>query len=312
MPFKLPNAPSPKAHVHELADFAELLAWTSGRCSATDVQRYLIQIDDNQDNVGIDDDDVEIENLSDEMMMEIDRRREACGGGYPFNLDPTGSVLTPLSDDRESHAVVYLYLLMATRLNMKSEKVKGEIDGTVLLESLSSEVLGNYLGRDRACVQIFGTAVGGKFPDKVNDLCKAIGEGGRFEHIDSGKVNANDGSLDVVGWIPFSDGLPSKLSIFGQCKTGTSWRSHMSDLRPDNFIKHWMSGFFVFEPLRAFFIAESADRAHWSGNALYTGLLFDRCRIVDFSNGIEPALLASIRQWTEAARSELVASSWGV
>jgi len=311
MSFKLPKYPSPQPHIHELADFAELIAWTRKKCSASDVQHYLIQVDDNRDNDGIDDDDVKIENLSDEMMLEIDRRKTACSGGYPFSLDSTGSILTHAFDGESSGAIIYLYLLMATRLNMQTDRVKNGIDGTALLEELSSEVLGAYLGRDRSCCQVFGTAARGGFSAKVNELCKAIGEGSRFDHIDEGVVHANDDSLDVVGWIPFSDGLPSKLSIFGQCKTGTSWDSHRSDLRPDNFIKRWMSSrTFVLDPLRAFFIAESADRSHWSGSALDTGLLFDRCRIVDFSTRIKGELLNRIQTWTDTAKSDLVAIPW--
>ena len=312
MPFKLPNKPSPQPHIHELADFAELLAWTRGKCSVREIQSYLGQIDDNQHNIGIEDDDVENENLTDAMMLEISIRSKACAGGYPFCFDSSGSILSyaPTTDDFRGD--LYLYLLMATRLNMQTDKVKSGIDGTDLLEELSSEVLRYYLGYERARSMVFGTAVGGSFRKKVDGLCKAIGEGGLFQHIDAGTVNANDDSLDVVGWTPFADQMPSKLSVFGQCKTGTSWDTHKSDLRPDIFIKRWMSGSFVYDPERAFFITESADRAHWSGNALYTGLLFDRCRIVDCTSKLESDLLVRIQQWTQTAKDELLMTAWGV
>lgn len=312
MPFKLPNYPSPQAHVHELADFVELLAWMYGKYSARDLQSYLGQIDDNQDNVGIEDSDLENENLSDEVALEIGQRIRACNGSYPFYLDKTGSILTCGYDVGNTCSGIYLYLLMATRLNMQKEKVKTGIDGTGLLEELSSRVLRTYLGHERACSLVFGTAVGGSFAVKVNDLCKALGEGGRFLPLDPGKVNANDDSLDVVGWIPFADQMHSKLSVFAQCKTGTSWDSQKTELVPSGFITRWMSDrTFIFDPIRSFFIAESADRAHWCGTALYTGLLFDRCRIVDYSGTVESDLLLRIQQWTESAKNELLEKLWG-
>ena len=311
MSFKLPNYPSPQPHIHELADFAELIAWIHGKCSARDIQSFLGQIDDNDYNVGIEDNDVNNENLSDEMMQEIGLRTNACTVAYPFHMDKAGSVLEYLYDSNIPSAAVYLFLLLATRLNMQNEKVQQGVDGTVLMEELSTEVLRSYLGHDRAFSLGFGTAVRGRFCDKVQELCKSIGEGGVFRHIDSGSVDANDDCLDVVGWIPFLDNMPSKLSVFGQCKTGTSWDNIKTELQPSDFIKRWMSRPFIFDPIRAFFIAEAADRAHWSGTALYTGILFDRCRIVDFSNHISSTLLARIQQWNEAVKSTLISASWG-
>lgn len=310
MPFKLPTYPSPQAGVHELADYAEFVALIRNTCSARDVQSYLGRIDDNAYNVGIDDSDLDNENLSNGMMFELLHRSEACGGGYPFLLSRSGTKLEKSFDCSESRHWIYVYLLFATRLNMQTRKIKQGIDGTGLLERLSAFVLRRHLGMDRARSVVFGTSAGGSFPEKVRRLCREIKEGGDFQHVDTGTVDANDDSLDVVGWIPFSDNKPAKLSIFGQCKSGTSWEEAKTELQPVAFTRRWLSRQFVIDPLRAFFVAESADRSHWSGTALYAGLLFDRCRIVDFSDGMDSELMVDIKAWTQAAIDELKESSW--
>jgi hypothetical protein len=136
-------------------------------------------------------------------------------------------------------------------------------------------------------------------------------EGGRFSSITPTSTRANDDGLDVVGWRPFSDGLPAKLCIFGQCKTGTHWQSHLTRLDPVAFIARWMSDrVLMVEPLRAYFIAESADRADWKAHCLYGGILFDRCRIVDLVEDLEDSLRQSLSTWADAAHEKLRELEW--
>jgi hypothetical protein len=81
----------------------------------------------------------------------------------------------------------------------------------VYLEEISAAVLRCYLGYSRARSVVFGTAIGGTFREKIDALCNAVGEGGCFEALDPGPVNANDDRLDSVAWIPFSDMRGGKL-----------------------------------------------------------------------------------------------------
>ena len=55
--FKLPAMPSARADVHELADFAELLAWQRESVSIREILAYLGQLSDNDYNEGVDDED---------------------------------------------------------------------------------------------------------------------------------------------------------------------------------------------------------------------------------------------------------------
>ena len=301
--FMLPYLPSEKAEHHELADFAELLAWQNGSVSAREIVAYLGQLDDNQNNIGCDDDEDDTANELDGVMIELGRRSNACGQGYPFKLELAGSVLRHDPDAAGARSDVYRYLLLATRLNMKRNKRHASMDGTQLLEELAAHVLRCYFGRERARSVVFGTSVKGGFPKKVNQLCKDLGEGGQFKNPDTAAVDENDGGLDTVVWIPFSDRSRGQLIVFAQCKTGTTWPDHVNKLRPETFTRLWMSDPPYPLPLRAFCIAEASDQGHWQKHSMSAGLFFDRCRLVDFCETLPPSVSRKIQTWTTTALS---------
>lgn len=317
----IPGEPSPRAHSHELADFAEVQAWLKGECSQRDVQRQQEQLDDNLESPdkhaptsfpGIEYDGIpgpedDIEQMADYMVTELEDRSKACKAGYPFLQSVNGNVIkfSPCLQSPEK-STIYLFLLLATRLNMCSSKLQGGHDGTLLFEELSAQVLRGYLGVARAKSSVFGTAAGNCFEDKVNDLCKRFREGGSFSNPDSAPPTKNDDALDVVAWIPFADGRPSKLSIFAQCKTGTSWSTSTGDLRPGDFLKNWTKkGSFTLDPVRSFFVAEAIDRSRWSSTVTPAGLFFDRCRIVSVAEEINIDLLCKLDEWIEAAKDHI-------
>jgi hypothetical protein len=303
--FKLPASPSPRADPHELADFAELICWDRGSASKREIVSYLGQIDDNENNRGCDDDDDENSDLLDEAMNEIDRRLTACGGGYPFTLDLNGTVLRTAEAMSKTKSVVYQYLLLSTRLNMKNQSVQAGIDGTQLLEEVAAVALKTYLGSTRARALVFGTAAAGTFKRKVDHLCRELREGTGFEGLDKGRVRAKDDKLDAVAWVPFSDLLPGQLIVFAQCKTGTEWDTAVQQLQPDAFVKKWMRGTILVNPARAFCISEAADRSHWNEVTTSAGILFDRCRLVDFSEDIPPKLEKRLEHWTASAKAKV-------
>lgn len=299
MTFKLPKLPSPRAALHELADFAEIAAWECGQVSEREIIAYLGRTDDNEDNVGVNDSEEEATNLLPEVMNEIDRRVRACKAGYPFTLSPEGTVLQ--FDKQSAQSVesrVYRYLLLSTRLNMKSNKVHAGLDGALLLEELAAHVLKNYLGA-RSKAFVFGTAESGGFKDKVEGLCHALKEGVGFRNLDgNSNVTAVDDKLDAVAWTPFSDETPGQLILVGQCKTGTNWRGLENQMQPDQFAKKWFKEPFLVTPMRAFCLSEAIDRTRFKSTQIATGILFDRCRLVDFCGGFD---CSKIEKWTTTA-----------
>jgi hypothetical protein len=308
--FKLPNLPSPQADPHELADFAELLCWKHGFTSKREIIAYLGRLEDNEDNVGCEDGDDENSDSIDEVMNEIDRRAEACGGGYPFRLDPEGTVLRHEEKNIDQRAQLYRYMLLSTRLNMKLSGIQAELDGTKLFEELCANILKNYLGRGRAQSLVFGTASPGSFEDKVQALCHQLHEGAGFRNLDDAPVQAKDGKLDVVAWIPFADQNVGQLIIFSQCKTGTTWEDQVAHLQPSAFVKKWIDRGIAVDPVRSLCVSEAYDRSRWNNTCIDAGILFDRCRIIDFSHNIESGLMDKILRWITAAKDtiELFAS----
>jgi hypothetical protein len=300
--FKLPALPTPTAAVHDLADFAELLAIQNVSTSAREILAYLSQVGENYPNDGADDQDDVNASILDDVFSEMYRRSQSCAHGYPFRLDMQGTVLRHIATDNTVRADVYRYLLLSTRLNMNENKVQDGVDGTGLLEELAALVMRCYLGYERAKSFVFGTAAAGGFQQKVSRLCNEIGEGGSFSSIDTARVNANDDKLDAVAWLPFTDGRAGKVIIFCQCKTGTSWRDQTTQLQPQAFIKRWTSArHYVLEPLRAYCVSESTDPSRWESLSFYAGLLFDRMRIIDFLDESEDGLHQRVRQWNAGA-----------
>ena len=304
--FKLPGVPAVRASAHELADFAELMAWRDGRVSTTDLSRAIGRNEENDYSAGVPEED-EAEHDAESAYVEIEIRDCACGTGtsYPFSIGTYGNTLVRHSEELNCRQLVYLYLLLATRLNMRDNRVHAEIDGTLLFEKVCADIARSYLG-DRAKSMVFGTAAGaGGFRDKVGDLCRQLGEGGGVR--DGVSQNKRDGKLDVVAWKPFADSWQGKLMIFGQCKTGTNYKDVLMQLQPDQFCAKWLQERPPVVPIRAFFVSEALSRSgapsrrRWYEDSIDAGLLFDRCRIVDFCDSVAEEVLEEVRIWTEAA-----------
>lgn len=241
-------------------------------------------------------------------MNEIERRKNACASGYPFALISEGTVLQcPAPEPKSTQQVVYLYLLLSTRLNMKNDRNHGGIDGAFLLEHLSACALKYYLGPDKARSFVFGTSNENGFENKVNKLCKGLGEGSAFRNLDGDgtPVKAKDAKLDTVAWIPFADQLPSQLIMFAQCKTGTTWRDETSELQPDQFIKKWVREPFLVNPIRVFCVSEAVNRSIWKSSSVEAGIVFDRCRLVENCIDLPEEISSNIRAWTSEAKKTI-------
>lgn len=299
--FKWPEHPSPRAPKHELADYAELICLRDNTTSATALSRLLTRLDENDYSDGVPEEE-EIDIKIEEVYGEVEKRREVCGDGYPFTVGEQGNTLRITDDQYNAKHIVYRYLLLATRLNMNSNNSHAGIDGALLFEKLSAEVAREYFG-DRAKSIVFGTASDSpKFEEKVNQLCHQLGEGVGFANRDWDDAHIRDGKLDIVTWKPFSDERDGQLIGFGQCKTGTNYKDSLTQLQPDAFCNKWLSRSPAVSPVRMFFLAEALDLSqNWRNMSIDAGLLFDRCRIIDFCSEVNSDVLDEISIWTESA-----------
>ena len=298
--FKWPGTPSTHSSRHELADYAELVCWEQGSTSTNVLSADLGRLDENDHSDGVPEEE-ETPQLVETAYLEIERRREACRDGYPFVIGEQGYTLHASRDAGNHRHIIYKYLLLATRLNMQKSRVHADIDGTLLFEHLAAEAAREYLGA-RAESVVFGTAAGmADFPGKVDSLCKQMKEGVRFVSHDEAPSNERDGKLDIVVWKHFTDGLPGKLIAFGQCKTGTNYKDTLTHLQPDSFCKKWLQSSPALTPVRMFLVSEALSQHRWYSVSSDAGLLFDRCRIVDFCDDISTDVLAKVKAWTAAA-----------
>jgi hypothetical protein len=300
MAFKLGKGLSTEPNQNEIADFweVECLLRTERAASVLTIRKARGIGEDIQEP---DDDahDFEVEEIDQLAVKEIERRGRGCNGNYPFQLDGPGErlVFTPMENGQEYG---YLYLLAATRLNMTVSKVHDGIDGTLLFERVCAVVLKNYFGK-RSISRVFGTGVSGGFHDKLEALAKEIGDMTLLPRFKSVTYNPNDDDLDVVAWIPFSDGMPSTLICFAQSKTGTHWESTTNELQVTTFLTRWVAMRPALDPIKAFMAADSVIVKDFRNRAA-TNLLFDRSRIAEYMDFTsEQALFDEVKRWTKAA-----------
>lgn len=302
--FKLPDGiPTLRTSAQEWADFAEYKSLQNGKISLLQLIKSPLLISDELIINGIEDDTDKFNNKTDDIAAEIKRRKIITRNQYPFELKDNDYTLSYMHDDR-LYNVIYRFLLFATRLKMKNEKIQGNIDGTKLFERLSAEIAISFFG-ENSNVDVFGTskADGRSFRTKLESISKRIGEGGRI-HENNG-YQPQDDNIDVIAWKGFSDKKVSQIIAFGQCKTGTSWQDQLSELNSDYFCKTWFSEQPVITPLRMFFCAQYFPNEIWRPRANVAGLVFDRFRIIDYlPERIDKQLFLEIGQWCDAAEKQ--------
>ena len=298
--WKWPDVPAPQSPVAELADFAELKCWQEDTASLLALSSDLGKLDENEYAHGVPEEEPNEVSIG-AALEEVERRKEACRTGYPFVVGDEGNSLSPDPQAGSKESTIYKYMLLATRLNMKTCRRQAGIDGADLFEDLAAEAAQAYFG-DRAEKYVFGTHQNPlSFRCRVEELCRLLGEGDGFRESDAPSGQVKDDKLDIVVWKHFADRLPGKVIAFGQCKTGTSFHDDLAQMRPDQFCGQWMQSTPAVEPLRLFLVAEAWPPHLLEQASRKAGVLFDRCRIVDFSSDISDEVMSRIEQWTAAA-----------
>ncbi|WP_266206281.1 hypothetical protein [Pontibacter kalidii] len=299
--FKIPTGvPTLKSSAQEWADFAEFSALENetGIISLYNLIKGPLLTSDEIEVSGIEDETDRYNNKADEILGEIVRRDRETGNKYPFEPIARGySIKYNHSDD--VFCWIYKYLLFSTRLNMSNDSVHNGYDGTKLFEELSAEVAKEYFG-NKAEVDLLGTSMSqaGGFRSKLANVVRRMGEGGNIH--DNSHYRPQDDNVDVIVWKGFSDKKPSQMIGFGQCKTGTSWASSISELNTEAFCGTWFTRQPVVKPLRLFFCAQYFPNEIWHERAYNAGLVFDRFRIMDYlPETINSELFEKIKSWCE-------------
>jgi hypothetical protein len=197
--FKLPNGlPALRTSPQEWADYAEYKALKRGSIAILELIKAPLMVADELLSNGIEDETDKFINKADEITTEIKRRRTITRNQYPFSLTNNGYSLQ-YDNSEEVSDLVYRFLLLTTRLSMKTEKIQNGIDGTQVFEKLSAEVALSFFGTNSK-VDILGTSktdVGG-FREKLLEIVRKIGEGGQI-HPNEG-FRPQDDNIDVIVW----------------------------------------------------------------------------------------------------------------
>lgn len=246
------------------------------------------------------------EGTAESAFEELHERYLACGGkdgAYPFHVEENSLLL-----GGRPETSVYTFLLLLSRLGR--EAGPPEIDAAELFEDISARAAERYLGgsRSNARAVVFG------FPRKVlpkgfapalDALCSQLGEG--EGHRTSPKTkDEKDARLDIVAWRDFQDKRPGKLIAFGQCATGSQWRTKLTDLPPTtDWCDLWMRGLVTVSPIRLFCVPHRVDRENWLHTGRLGGILFERCRIAQLAADLDGDLADACTKWSRHVLREI-------
>jgi hypothetical protein len=307
------KVPSPETDdkLVNLADWVEIKALleSDGNASQEDLARALQRAY----SMG----ETEARTLAGDVFRELKDREISCvplaGKGrsweYPFKLNSSGNLLFFRAKfTAQSRAgMLYTFLLVASRADMDSQRKLDDLDPASLFEQLCADILLNFWGGKTSLSGslVFGTARkkakhNHQFHSNIEHLCLSLRDG-RGMRAGAKKPGAGDGKLDVVVWRVFGDGRAGGLIGFGQCKTGIHWRTHLTKLQPRSFCNKYFAQPLIIEPVRVYMIPHRVDSSEWESHTNDAGLLFDRCRLVQYGFDISKDVFGNCRAWLYAA-----------
>lgn len=282
----------PKNQLHLYADFVELMTLFSNGDYVTpthlisrlkNVGVLIVEkIDsDSGDEIGSLNDQIsdKEEAWSKDVFSVINDRSGLFDQKYPFYFSDNKIAL---KKELTIIQKIYLMLLLSSNLNFipqLTHKITSDF------EQISFAVLRNYFPIHAKVKQFgkksdyTGTAIE-KIRKLAQDMNLDVNEN-ELEGISPG--NTQEEGLDLVGWIPFEDEIPSMVSLLGQCACGKGWESKQNETRRyENFFE-----FYKTPPIHALFIPYALgmpNKKFFQAKNINRGsLVFDRKRILDLT-----------------------------
>ena len=211
----------------------------------------------------------------DDVMSELEKRSNACGTGYPFEIDDSGISITRRA---HWHNFSYVNLLLLSLIDCKTPvaSANGALFPARLFEAVCAKAAAKYLGgEDRGAKSYhFGFPRPDKsgFFDALGLLAAAV-NGERLGVLDA--KQEKDEGLDVLAWIPFPDGRSNFICLFGQCATGDDWDA--KNPQPAEFLAVWLK-IETRAVCAAMFVPFTIESRDWTKKC-QSLVIFDRCRI---------------------------------
>jgi hypothetical protein len=261
-----------------LADWLELsgLVADDTNSSRGDLERQIKKSGTVEDES----EDEAINRILDEVFIELDKRANAVGDGYPFEI--TNSLVTRRAVFRDTY-LPYIFCLCLSNFGSPPMAAK-VVNPRLLFEHISSLSLEGFLG-GKALVLGTGrlledekTTVKG-FAGVIDQLAEFIGEGDGFKQQNT--LSRKDDGIDVVGIKHLGGPRLSNLVVYGQCASGADWQTSgkLSQCQPEAFFDQWMLGHKISPPIRSYFIPYIVEDAKFVWAARKSGLLFERLRV---------------------------------
>lgn len=271
--------------------------------SPKDLERSIVQALSVSDETG--------EDYANDAFKELESRSSSCGisgtgSSYPFKLETDLSLICAPGTIRglSDAQLAYVFLLLVSRMDMDSSaRVLGGIDPAKVFESICANALRIFMGDSPPLTDsmVFGTSRTEvrTFRAAIDQLCQNLSEGGGWK-AGARAPRGGDGKLDIVVWKRFQDGRVGSLVGFAQCKTGIHWRKGLANLQPESFCRKFMATLPHLTPFRSYMVPHRITAARWNDDTADGGLLFDRCRLVEYSKKLPLALRRQCVQWIDS------------
>lgn len=212
-------------------------------------------------------------------------RQKLYGKSYPFEI--SDKVIKRKSNKQSDQQKLYLYFLLCSHLNLFDKSTR--IILTSSFEMVSFNAFKNLLP-ERAEVHVFGANPlnkEGKFKDgslwqKMNKLSSELNEvlDSRLNE-NNYKRNTGDGGLDLVGWIPTGDSLPSSIIYFAQCAcTEEDWKSKQHDASHETWSQRISFKNYTNNNIFIPFCFRQSDSTWFKIEDIHSSFLIDRKRLL--------------------------------
>jgi len=276
-----------KPEVAEVADWCECVALVE---QGVDFKRGDLKSAIAQEDIA------SPEILEEQVWAELIARAQIFGDRWPLVLE-TNRIR--LRDDLSTDIVdLYRYLCL---LGLG----QAESDDRVLFEELVREIIGSRIGP--SAVRVGHPASEGasrSFRERISDYAARSG----LKRLEIGAPpfsNDKDLGLDVVFWLPSSDGRGADLHFLVQCATGRNWDSKLDDIN----LKEWSSHLnWAVPPVRIFCVPNviRLTEERWIRTSSRAGWIVDRPRLIEFARNLE--FDATIRATVSARIEDLSAA----
>lgn len=247
--------------------------------------------------------------------MLLRQRSSLYQGFYPFEISSSNELVRKYKESNQIQTL-YIYLLLCSNLYLFNKRDQNTL--AYGFEVLAAEALSRLLPGN-AEIHLFGSNPlnnQGKYSssrtlwDRINQLALDLNEliNSRLEKSSYPDTNKGDDGLDIVGWVPTNDNLPSKLVYFGQCACTHEWIRKQGDSDFDAWKNRinltTQTNNLIFIP----FCYRTVGGAWFKIGEIRNSFLIDRFRLIKYlensnSHLVNKATHALVKQITTARES---------